>query len=157
MTRIEVKALQEQLIKIGELAKQTNVSVSTLGYYESLGLLEPAFRNTQNAPVIALTLLKQGEDNTVMYGCRFLKSALGIYRSNDGGKTWEKLWMETKGVVVKLANDGGKTWEKLWMETKGVVVKLAIAPNNPQILYAVNENNTVFQSQDSGKSWQKLS
>ncbi|HEY9771608.1 MAG TPA: MerR family DNA-binding transcriptional regulator [Coleofasciculaceae cyanobacterium] len=135
MTRIEVKALQEQLIKIGELAKQTNVSVSTLGYYESLGLLEPAFRNTQNAPVIALTLLKQGEDNTVMYGCRFLKSALGIYRSNDGGKTWEKLWMETKGVVVKLA----------------------IAPNNPQILYAVNENNTVFQSQDSGKSWQKLS
>jgi photosystem II stability/assembly factor-like uncharacterized protein len=90
--------------------------------------------NTQNAPVIALTLLKR-EDNTVMYGYRFLQSAPGIYRSNDSGKTWEKLWTETNGVIVKLA----------------------IAPNNPQILYAVNENNTVFQSQDGGKSWQKLS
>lgn len=91
--------------------------------------------NTQNAPVIALTLLKQGEDNTVIYGYRFLKSSPGIYRSDDGGKTWEKLWTETNGVIVKLA----------------------IAPNNPQILYAVNENNTVFQSQDGGKSWQKVS
>ncbi len=48
MTQIEVKALQEQLIKIGELAKQTNVTVGTLRYYESLGLLEPAFRNNKN-------------------------------------------------------------------------------------------------------------
>ncbi|BAZ46903.1 MerR family transcriptional regulator (plasmid) [Chondrocystis sp. NIES-4102] len=47
MTQIEVKALQEQLIKIGELAKQTNVTVGTLRYYESLGLIEPAFRNNK--------------------------------------------------------------------------------------------------------------
>lgn len=47
MTQIEVKALQEQLIKIGELAKQTNVTVGTLRYYESLELLEPAFRNNK--------------------------------------------------------------------------------------------------------------
>ncbi|MCC5611855.1 hypothetical protein LC612_35275 [Nostoc sp. CHAB 5834] len=38
-------------------------------------------------------------------------------------------------------------------ETNGVVVKLAIAPNNPQMLYAVNENNTVFQSQNEGNSY----
>jgi DNA-binding transcriptional MerR regulator len=45
MTQIKVKALQKQLIKIGELAKQTNVTVGTLRYYESLGLLNPTFRN----------------------------------------------------------------------------------------------------------------
>jgi photosystem II stability/assembly factor-like uncharacterized protein len=90
--------------------------------------------NTQNAPVIALTLLKQG-NSTVMYGYRFLESAPGIYCSNDGGKTWEKLLTETEGVVVKLA----------------------ISPSNSQNLYAVNENNSVFQSQDGGKTWQKLS
>lgn len=90
--------------------------------------------NTQEAPVVSLALLAEG-DRTIMYGYRLLKSAPGIYRSDDGGKTWEKLWTETEGVVVKLA----------------------IAPNNPQILYAVNKNNTVFQSQDGGKSWQKLS
>ncbi|MCU0533040.1 MAG: YCF48-related protein [Hydrococcus sp. Prado102] len=90
--------------------------------------------NTQEAPVISLALLAEGK-RTIMYGYRFLQSAPGIYHSNDGGKIWEKLWTETGGVVVKLA----------------------IAPNNPQILYAVNENNTVFQSQDGGKTWQKLS
>lgn len=90
--------------------------------------------DTQNAPVIALALLKQG-DSTVMYGYRFVQSAPGIYRSNDSGKTWEKLWTETGGVVVKLA----------------------ISPSNSQNLYAVNENNLVFQSQDGGKTWQKLS
>lgn len=65
---------------------------------------------------------------------KILKSAPGVYRSNDDGKTWEKLWTETNGVVVKLA----------------------IAPNNPQMLYAVNENNTVFQSQNEGKTWKEL-
>ena len=69
-----------------------------------------------------------------MYGYRFLKSAPGVYRSNDNGKTWEKLWTETNGVVVKLA----------------------IAPSNPQIFYTVNDNNAVFQSQDRGKTWKEL-
>jgi photosystem II stability/assembly factor-like uncharacterized protein len=36
-----------------------------------------------------------------MYGYRLVKSVPGIYRSDDGGKTWQKLWTETKGVVVK--------------------------------------------------------
>jgi DNA-binding transcriptional MerR regulator len=45
MTQIEVEALQEQFIKIGELAKQTNVTVGALRYYESLGLLKPTFRS----------------------------------------------------------------------------------------------------------------
>jgi photosystem II stability/assembly factor-like uncharacterized protein len=106
------------------------------GLYESTNggndwMLVP---NTQEAPVVSLALLKNG-NSTVMYGYRFLKSAPGVYRSNDGGKTWEKLWTETNGVVVKLA----------------------IAPKNPQILYAVTENNVVFQSQDSGKNWKQLS
>ncbi len=89
--------------------------------------------NTQEAPIASLALQKEG-NSTVMYGYRFLKSAPGVYRSSDGGKTWEKLWTETNGVVVKLA----------------------IAPNTPHILYAVNENNTVFQSQNEGNSWKEL-
>ncbi|BDI20831.1 hypothetical protein ANSO36C_66330 (plasmid) [Nostoc cf. commune SO-36] len=89
--------------------------------------------NTQEVPVVSLALLKDG-NSTVMYGYRFLKSAPGVYRSNNGGKTWEKLWTETDGVVVKLA----------------------VAPNDPQIFYAVNENNAVFQSQDSGKTWKEV-
>ena len=46
MTKFETKSLEQQLLKIGELAKQTGVAVGTLRYYESLGLLEPALRNS---------------------------------------------------------------------------------------------------------------
>ncbi|MEW6498035.1 MAG: F510_1955 family glycosylhydrolase [Cyanobacteriota bacterium] len=89
--------------------------------------------NTQDAPVVGLALLTEG-DNTVMIGYRLLKSAPGLYRSADGGKTWKQLGTTTKGTVLYLA----------------------IASNNPQILYAVNENNAIFQSQDSGKTWKEL-
>lgn len=93
-----------------------------------------AIDETKTAPVLALNLVKQG-DLTIMYGYRFDKSVPGIYRSNDDGKNWEKLWSETDGVIVKLA----------------------VAPSNSQILYAANEKNQIFQSQDAGKTWKILS
>ncbi|MFB2920687.1 WD40/YVTN/BNR-like repeat-containing protein [Aerosakkonema funiforme] len=89
--------------------------------------------NTQNAPVVGLALLKAG-DNTVMYGYRLLKSSPSVYRSADGGKTWKQLGTGIKGTILYIA----------------------IAPSNPQILYAVNNNNAVFQSQDSGATWKEL-
>lgn len=89
--------------------------------------------NIQNAPIAGLALLKEGND-TVMLGYRLLQSAPGLYQSRDGGNTWEKLWTETKGTILKVA----------------------IAPSNPQVLYAVNENNMVFQSQDGGRIWNTL-
>ncbi len=46
MTKLETQSLEQQLLKIGELAKQTGVAVGTLRYYESLGLLEPALRSS---------------------------------------------------------------------------------------------------------------
>jgi DNA-binding transcriptional MerR regulator len=46
MTKLETESLEQQLLKIGELAKQTGVAVGTLRYYESLGLLEPALRSS---------------------------------------------------------------------------------------------------------------
>jgi photosystem II stability/assembly factor-like uncharacterized protein len=89
--------------------------------------------NTREAPVVGLALLGTN-NNLVMTGYRIFSDAPGLYRSMDGGKTWGKLWADTKGVVLKVA----------------------IAASNPQILYAINENNTVFQSQDGGQTWNEL-
>ena len=89
--------------------------------------------NTQDAPVVGLALLKE-ENRTVMVGYRVLKSAPGLYRSADNGKTWQPLGSGTNGTILYLAT----------------------APSNPQILYAVNENNALFQSQDYGKTWKEL-
>jgi DNA-binding transcriptional MerR regulator len=46
MTKFETKCLEQQLLKIGELAKQAGVAVGTLRYYESLGLLQPTLRSS---------------------------------------------------------------------------------------------------------------
>ncbi len=89
--------------------------------------------NTQDAPVVGLALVKEG-DRTVMVGYRVLKSTPGLYRSVDNGKTWQPLGSGTNGTILYLAT----------------------APSNPQILYAVNENNALFQSQDGGKTWKEL-
>lgn len=90
--------------------------------------------DTQNAPIAGLALAKEG-NNTVMLGYRLLQAEPGLYRSTDRGRSWEKLWTETEGVILKVA----------------------IAPSNPQTLYAVNENNQVFQSKDGGNTWRELS
>ncbi|MDZ4878020.1 MAG: Ycf48-like protein [Chroococcidiopsis cubana SAG 39.79] len=89
--------------------------------------------NTQTAPVVGLALLKQG-NHSVLVGYRALQSAPGLYRSADNGKTWQPLGTGTNGTILHLA----------------------IAPSNPQVLYAVNKNNAVFQSQDGGKTWKEL-
>ena len=39
------KLPSKKLIKIGEVAKQTDVGISTIRYYESLGLIVPVERN----------------------------------------------------------------------------------------------------------------
>jgi len=90
--------------------------------------------NSQGAPIAGLALSQEG-DNTVLYGYRLLESAPGVYRSTDNGKTWKLLGAGIDGTILYLA----------------------VAPNNPQILYAVNENNAVLRSQDSGKTWKELS
>lgn len=89
--------------------------------------------DTQTAPIVGLTLLKTG-DNTTLYGYRYLESEPGIYRSPDRGKTWEKLWTDNPGVIIKLTS----------------------APTNSQIMYAADEKNNLYKSQDGGKKWQKL-
>jgi photosystem II stability/assembly factor-like uncharacterized protein len=64
----------------------------------------------------------------------------GLYKSSDAGKTWKKM---TKGLP-----DGelGR-------------IALAVAPNRPNVVYAVVEANKsgVYRSQDLGESWTKVS
>ena len=63
-----------------------------------------------------------------------------LYRSTDGGDTWEKL---TKGLPE---GDLGR-------------IGLAVAPSNPQVVYACVEasGGGWFRSDDRGNSWAKMS
>lgn len=90
--------------------------------------------NTDGVPVIGLALVKEG-DKTAMYGYRVLNSGAAIYKSVDDGLNWEVVNQDVEGTILYLA----------------------VAPSNPDIMYAVNEENTIFQSLDRGKTWKLLS
>ena len=122
----------------------------------------------------------------------------GVFRTTDGGKTWQKVLyindttgvsdmiMDPKNPLVIYAGmwqimrypwemvsggassgiyksvDGGVTWKKL---TTGLPapptgrVGLAIAPTNPQHVYAFVESKTgiLWESLDAGEHWTKVS
>lgn len=111
-------------------------ATTSLGLYESRDRSESwtVITSTQDAPVAGLALLKSGS-NTGMIGYRVLQSDPGLYQSTNQGQTWEKLGAGTQGLILQIA----------------------ISPSDSQIIYAVNESNVVFQSQNGGKTWTALS
>lgn len=88
---------------------------------------------TQSAPIAGLAIVPQGE-TTIMYAYRLDQNNPGIYQSLDQGKTWELLEANTGSPILYLVT----------------------APNNSQILYGVNQENRIFQSQDGGKTWKTI-
>ena len=122
----------------------------------------------------------------------------GLYKSTDGGKTWNLVhkvsehtgcnevhldprnpdivyaafhqrrrheWTYISGgpeSAVFRSTDGGQTWKKLGGGLPGGDlgrIALAIAPSNPDIMYAMveaTENAGVYRSENRGASWTKV-
>ena len=125
----------------------------------------------------------------------------GIYKSNDGGKTWKNMGLEKTGRIGRIVihpknpdivyacsmghlygpqqergvyrtKDGGKTWEQiLFIDQNTGANEIAIDPQNPDILFAalwqvninswgLNSGGTsggIYRSKDGGNTWQPLS
>ncbi len=65
----------------------------------------------------------------------------GLYKSTDGGETWENISQRPgmpKGVLGKIG--------------------VAVSPVNPDRVWAIieNDNGGVFRSDDSGKTWERI-
>lgn len=89
--------------------------------------------NTQNAPVVGLALQREG-DKLMIIGYRALETTPGLYRSTDNGQTWDLL---------------GNGFE-------GALLRIAMATQDPNIYYAINQDNQIYRSEDQGISWQEL-
>ncbi|MGK7872297.1 MAG: F510_1955 family glycosylhydrolase [Xenococcaceae cyanobacterium] len=106
------------------------------GVYESndAGNTWTIIPSTKKAPIAGLVLVAEN-DKTIMYGYQVLnRNQGGIVRSQDNGKTWSAMGTEPTGIIFHLTH----------------------APSHPQILYAANDKNIIFQSLDGGKSWKEL-
>jgi len=124
----------------------------------------------------------------------------GVYKSTDGGKTWQHVGLEKTHFIGKIcvhpqnpdvvyvaamghvfgsnpergvyrSTDGGKTWEKiLYRNDRTGAIDLVIDPTNPRILYAAlweayrnpwslssgGPGSGLFKSTDGGDTWEEL-
>lgn len=132
---------------------------------------EPVFENEMSASFGDLALDPQNQ-NTIWAGTgeanifRSSNAGAGIYRSTDGGETWEHLGLINTNTIARIivhpqnsdvvyvaaggnewtnddergvykTSDGGKTWEKiLYIDDKTGAYDLVMNPRNPDILYA---------------------
>jgi len=104
----------------------------------------------------------------------------GIYRTDDGGTSWEEITKEVKdmGVGTKLmgvemfvndlnlyflatdsgilrSNDGAKTWEVLELlpaNKKADIKSIAVNPQDVNKIFYVT-SNTFYRTSDGGKNW----
>ncbi len=124
----------------------------------------------------------------------------GVYKSNDGGKTWKHVGLEDTRQISRIrvnpknpdivyvaaqghvwapnqqrgvfrSKDGGKTWEKvLFRSDKAGACDLIIDPTNPNVLYAGfwevyrkpwtlesgGSGSGIFKSNDGGDTWNEI-
>jgi len=106
-----------------------------------------------------------------------------IYKTTDGGQNWTKVYEdENKNRIQHLINhpnnfdiqyasinslgiikstDAGETWATVLSINSGARYELAIAPSNPDIIYAAIEadgqTSMLYKSTDAGENWNDVS
>jgi hypothetical protein len=119
----------------------------------------------------------QHGNGDVIYGFNVATNP-GLYRSNDGGRSWQRIEAEalmrrggayaleihpddpevllagTSGGLLYSA-DGGESWEVLALEDAAVTAVSYVAGNPRHILvYGAHPEFGLMQSQDGGASWE---
>ncbi|MEO0341322.1 MAG: glycosyl hydrolase, partial [Bacteroidota bacterium] len=68
------------------------------------------------------------------------------------------------GDGIYKSNDAGKTWSKMGLESTGRIGRIVIHPSNPDIVYVAALGHTygpqqdkgVYRTKDGGKNWEKV-
>ena len=118
------------------------------------------------------TLLASGHPDPEAAAAEGLPPHLGLFRSPDGGETWETVSLPGEADFHALraygellygfdasngrllaSTDGGDTWEE--RELPGLLADVVADPADPERLVAAGERGIV-RSEDGGRSWRVL-
>ncbi len=79
-------------------------------------------------------------------------SAVGVSPSDS-----QSLLSFSEQQRLAKSNDGGKTWQKMDESFNGEVpLFIAFQRQNPKIVYTLTEKNSIYKSIDSGTNWNKI-
>ena len=166
---------------------------------------EPVFDNVGPLAIGAVAVASDNAD-IVWVGtgdpdlARYAYPGDGVYKSTDGGESWQHMGLEETHHVRKIivhptdpntvfvgamghlhgrnpergvfrTRDGGLTWEKILYVNDGVgVIDLVMAPGQPQVLYAATYEKArypwtydvggpgsgIYKTTDGGDTWTRL-
>lgn len=132
--------------------------------WKELALIGIGIRTIVQSPHNPDVILAGTEDN-------------GIFRSNDGGRTWEKVNIGLKGLTIYTiafdptnskiiyaggyktgvcrSNDEGKSWfcSEEGLNGFNSIHSIAVHPENPNFIVAGTIDGGVYISRDGGKTW----
>lgn len=84
---------------------------------------------------------------------------VGTGEANAGGGS-----VSYEGLGIFRSDDGGNSWNTLGLEESGSIGRLAVHPNNPEIcfvaamgrMYSENLQRGVFRTTDGGQNWEQV-
>jgi len=131
-----------------------------------------------NRNLLAVYLAADTQDENVVYAAT--PQGQGVMVSRDKGATWNSLSSALEGGAVSViaihpqdsktlltfseklgglgkSTDTGATWETVGERFNGeTILHIAFSRSNPNIVYALTHENTLYKSSDAGDMWTQI-
>lgn len=140
----------------------------------------PIVGSTESIGYAALTGTLMRTGIVTVYGQYDSKSYKKMYRSDDLGKTWDEMPMDTTSTMENMrkghltlsadgkvimhkpengssfyrSTDNGKTWKEV--KTGSGNGRMASDPVNPKVFYVIGDNGEVIVSNDAGETFKQV-
>lgn len=133
-----------------------------------------ASRGLPEAPTVGALIFPTGNPLSPLAGVStYALRRGGVFASANGGSSWvlrskglsaldvtsvavapDALWAIGNEILFKSA-DRGETWKRVRFEPVGLTTLVAVAPADPETVYAVLFDGTVWRSRDGGGTWEE--